>query len=61
MDFVYDQEPWALGTHWACAAISLVCLPFAAYYGALIKHRLAFMTVKKHASCKVLMCGGFGL
>lgn len=46
MDFVYDQEPWALGTHWACAAISLVCLPFAAYYGALIKHRLAFMTVR---------------
>ena len=46
MDFGYELEPWAFGVHCACAGVALACLPFAVYYGALIKHRLLLMTVR---------------
>lgn len=45
MDFVYELQPWAFGVHCACAALAAACFPVAVYYGALIKHRLMFMTV----------------
>ena len=47
MDFGYELSKWAFGVHCACAGAALGCLPFACYYGALIKHRLAFMTVSQ--------------
>lgn len=58
MDFGYELQPWAFGVHCACAGVALACLPFAAYYGALIKHRLVFMTVRLLSSRRACLRWG---